>query len=150
METVIGIERKLEDYYGDFKEPSFSKLDNGYLPLHHKITIDLTKEFYVNDTTDQNSDVSTSLVLLDQDLEWYISLYLSYIGKYAALIFDREFVFNEHSSIPNIKKILMYLEKYDFLILDKSTLVNDINIVLSYSNRPKIFNALFSDIDTIP
>lgn len=151
MDDMKEIIAQLENYYGNLDEPNFSKLDNELLATHRDIMINLVKEYFVKDVTGENSDVCMSLILYyGEGIDDYFSLFLSYVDKYAAVLHHGSFVEGTEVNFDWFIKLKSYLDAYDFKMPNGRILCTPINIKLCYSNHPKIFNALFSDIDTLP
>jgi hypothetical protein len=114
-----------------------------------RLIIDLSADFWIRDTSDVNADVSSVLLLRKENLdarEEYI-LYISNVGNYAFSIRVDET--NSHSEdIPvMIKEIL---RKNGLESLPKDILSTPVNSTTFYSDRPTLFNVLFSDTEFLP
>jgi len=141
---------QIENFYGNLEKPSYKK-GNIYSKLHEEFILNISKYMYISDVTDVNTDLCTSInaILLD-DVQNIISIYISYVGKYGALVMDNEFIHERKVKYQKFSPIFETLNELDIELVPPELLSMKVDINLIDSDDPKFFNALFVDIDTWP
>lgn len=126
MITKDELTTQIANYYGNLEKPSYKK-GNIYTKTHEDFILNISKYVYISDVTEPNTDVCTSIdaVLLDGNLSMvsiYISIYLSYIGKYAALVVNNEFIHDRKIKYQKLNPIFETLNELDIELVPPSTL----------------------------
>ena len=143
--------------YGSLAEPRYEKIYATMAgPVHRKLIAELRRTgMDVLETTDENDDVSTRLVV-SRSGDW-VDLGLSGIGPFTALIHrDQD---GQHSWVttpdqgptPLAKTVAELVEEAGFLLLPWDIVTKTVKMTLwDGSTEATLYQALFTDTDQIP
>lgn len=112
------------------------------------IIMDLSANFWVRDTSDENEDVSSVLLvrsIINSTEEYF--LYISNVAQYA-FVMPVGFSNSDHANM--IRYLEELLGKFELVVLDKETLATPIETLTFYADNPRLFNLIFSDTDRLP
>ncbi len=143
--------------YGSLAEPDFSKVyEKMNSPIHRNVVAELRGQgMDVLETTDENDDVSTQLVISRSGDQAYLEL--SGIGPFAAMIHlagneqGSWVIYPDKGPTPLATLVATVVEQAGFRLLSREIVLKTVRM-----NRPDgstevtLYRALFTDTDRIP
>ena len=155
--TLRSIMTALVATYGSLAEPKYDKI---YVAMDGPVHRDLIAELRRNgmdvlDTTDENDDVASFLVISQTGDE--VGLALSGVGPFASLVHqdeDERYVWvadPDQGPTPLAKTVAALVEQAGFLLLSRDVVTRTVKMNRwDESTEATLYQALFTDTDRIP
>lgn len=133
---------------GSIESPDFSRVKID-LQRYSRLIMDLSEAFWIRDVSDINSDISSVLALRPAQvgsLEEYV-VYISNVGEFFFAMAMGQNTFSMDRILDKLTDILINngLEG-----LSREILSTPVRAMTFYTDQPRLFNVLFSDIDLLP